>query len=130
MEEEAHIFMPESNHEMDWVREIYKYNTLKKVFFLSILTLIIRNGTSHLFIGIRDINDDTSEQKVIIAMDMSEHVGFRPLTRKSYLTDSLLYLYHLRMLNNLAYIMPITITHLTYSYKLEPKNLTKKGAVL
>ena len=77
-----------------------------------------------MFIGIRDINDDTNEQKVIIAMDMSEHVGFRPLTRKSYLTYSSLYLYHLRMLKNLAYIMHITITHLAYSYKLDLLNLS------
>ena len=36
-----------------------------------------------MFIGIRDFHKNTTDQNVIIAMDMSEHVGFRPLTRKN-----------------------------------------------
>ena len=36
-----------------------------------------------MFIGIRDFHKNSTDQDVIIAMDMSEHVGFRPLTRKN-----------------------------------------------
>ena len=43
-----------------------------------------RGGPSNrMFIGIRDFHKNTTDQNVIIAMDMSEHVGFRPLTRKN-----------------------------------------------
>ena len=35
-----------------------------------------------MFIGIRDFHKKETDQDAIIAMDMSEHVGFRPLTRK------------------------------------------------
>ena len=41
-----------------------------------------RGGLNRMFIGIRDFHKNESSQDVIIAMDMSEHVGFRPLTRK------------------------------------------------
>ena len=35
-----------------------------------------------MFIGIRDFHKNDTDQNVIIAMDMSHHVGFRPLTRE------------------------------------------------
>ena len=41
-----------------------------------------RGESSHMFIGIRDFHKNETDQDAIIAMDMSEHVGFRPLTRK------------------------------------------------
>ena len=41
-----------------------------------------RGESSHMFVGIRDFHKNETDQDAIIAMDMSEHVGFRPLTRK------------------------------------------------
>lgn len=48
---------------------------------------VVRNGTggtdvTHIFIGIRDFYKNPNDQDMIIAMDMSEHIGFRMLTRK------------------------------------------------
>ena len=63
MELGGHLFMPESEQELDFVTEIFKENT------------------DHIFIGIRSFRHaETDKQDVITAMDLSEHVGFPPLT--------------------------------------------------
>ena len=51
-----------------------------------IIMAALRNGTSSnkIFLGIRDVFKNASDQDVIIGMDMSETVGFRPLTRKKF----------------------------------------------
>ena len=54
-----------------------------------------RGESNHMFIGIRDFHKNETDQDVIIAMDMSEHVGFRPLTRKKGENSYALQRYHL-----------------------------------
>ena len=59
-----------------------------------------RSESAHMFIGIRDFHKNETDQDVIIAMDMSEHVGFRPLTRKKAETSSKSHFAQIIMLEN------------------------------
>ena len=45
-----------------------------------------------MFIGIRDFHKNDTDQNVIIAMDMSQHVGFRPLTREKLCFSVLIFI--------------------------------------
>ena len=60
-----------------------KFSSEQLFSFCSSSLVLPRGGLNRMFIGIRDFHKNSTDQDVIIAMDMSEHVGFRPLTRKN-----------------------------------------------
>ena len=72
--------MPESEQELDFITEMFKWVIFAAPFPL--ISFFIRNNTDQLFIGIRDFHKETDAQDIITAMDLSEHIGFTPLTRE------------------------------------------------
>ena len=81
------VFRPKNTVSGFWLTPLMKnilYPCSMEQF--QIIMAAPRNGTSSnkIFLGIRDFFKNASDQDVIIGMDMSETVGFRPLTRKKF----------------------------------------------